>query len=137
MECAARMPRATVCYSAMAITVPCRRTGVHRENLAGAAEAALTITRKVESITAEILVLSFFHPHHLPSTYIPYFLGFCCLQLSGEAYQYGVIPRGIAACNRDFTFYQKKLMEQNPGKPQQITSNVKSNCPFSIFFFLV
>ena len=69
--------------------------------------------------------------HMMVGTYIltvptvPSFLGFCCMQLSGEVYQYALIPRGIAACNRDFTFYQKKLLEPNPGKPRQITSYPK------------
>ena len=56
------------------------------------------------------------------------------MQLSGEVYQYAVIPRGIAACNRNFTFYQKKRLEPNPGKPRQITSYQKNYYRILIFF---
>ena len=44
-----------------------------------------------------------------------------------------VIPRGIAACKRDFTFYQKKQLEPNPGKPRQITSHQKNYYRILIF----
>ena len=56
------------------------------------------------------------------------------MQLSGEVYQYAVIPRGIAACNRNFTFYQKKRLEPNPGKPRQITSYQKKFFTYFDFF---
>ena len=64
---------------------------------------------------------------------VPFSLTYDCMQLSGEVYQYAVIPRGIAACNRDFTFYQKKLLKPNPGKPRQITSYEKKYYRILIF----
>ena len=65
---------------------------------------------------------------------VPFSLTYDCMQLSGEVYQYAVIPRGIAACNRDFTLYQKKLLKPNPGKPRQITSYPKKLLPYFDFF---
>ena len=65
---------------------------------------------------------------------IPFVLTYYFMKLSGEVYQYAVIPRGIAACNRNFTFYQKKRLEPNPGKPRQITSYQKNFFTYFDFF---
>ena len=58
-------------------------------------------------------------------TKLPYRHAYYGTTLFGEVYQYAIIPRGIAACNKYFTFYQKKLLEPNPGKPRQIMSYQK------------